>query len=462
VLNSLSGRLLILTVIFVMLAEIMIFVPSIARFREDYLLARIERAQIASLALLADDAMMIDEALEQELLDNAGVLNVVLRRDAVSQLILSVDRIPPISGQYDLRDVSAWTLIRDAILRLAEPENQVIRVYGNPVQDAGMLIDVTLYTQPMRDAMIEYGLRILLLSAVISIITAALLFFAARRAIVMPIQRVIDSMRAYSERPEDATRIIQPSAGVTELHTAEETLQTLQTQLTASLKQRERLAQLGEAVAKISHDLRNILTVATLMADRLEGSDDPTVQRTAPKLLSSLARAVNLCEGTLAFGRAEEPPPALSRFELGPLLEDVVEQEQLAVSGEAVQIEATCAHGMIVRADSEQLYRVLGNLLRNARQAIAASGKPGRISLEGCEDAEGWVIRITDTGPGLPKRALDHLFQPFQGGARKGGSGLGLAIAAELIRGHGGRLDLKQTGPQGTVFEIHLPAGQKV
>ncbi|WP_127561995.1 sensor histidine kinase [Nioella ostreopsis] len=461
-LNSLSGRLLILTVIFVMLAEIMIFVPSIARFREDYLLARIERAQIASLALLADDAMMIDEALEQELLDNAGVLNVVLRRDAVSQLVLSVDRIPPIAGQYDLRDASAWVLIRDAMLRLAEPENQVIRVYGNPVQDAGMLIDVTLYTAPMRDAMIDYGLRILLLSAVISVITAMMLFFAARHAIVMPIQRVIDSMRAYSEKPEDATRIIQPSAGVTELHTAEETLQKLQTQLTASLKQRERLAQLGEAVAKISHDLRNILTVATLMADRLEGSDDPTVQRTAPKLLSSLARAVNLCEGTLAFGRAEEPPPALSRFELGPLLQDVVEQEQLAVPDDAVQIEASCAHGMIVRADSEQLYRVLGNLLRNARQAIATSGKPGRITLEGFEDLEGWVIRVTDTGPGLPKRALDHLFQPFQGGTRKGGSGLGLAIAAELIRGHGGRLDLKQTSPEGTVFEIHLPAGQKV
>ena len=79
-LNSLSGRFLILTIIFVMLAEVLIFVPSIARFREDYLLARLERAQIASLALLADEAMMLDEALEDELLENAGVLNVVLCR----------------------------------------------------------------------------------------------------------------------------------------------------------------------------------------------------------------------------------------------------------------------------------------------------------------------------------------------------------------------------------------------
>jgi signal transduction histidine kinase len=273
---------------------------------------------------------------------------------------------------------------------------------------------------------------------------------------------VIDSMRTYAEAPDDATRIIEPTAGITELRDAEVTLRELQTQLTASLKQRERLAQLGAAVAKISHDLRNILTVASLMADRLEGSDDPTVQRTAPKLLSSLGRAVNLCEGTLAFGRAEEPPPMLTRFDLAPLIVDVVEQEQLAAGEDPVAIEADCPRGLIVRADPEQLYRVLGNLLRNARQAIAATGGPGKVCLSATENGDGWVIRVSDTGPGLPKKALDHLFQPFQGGTRKGGSGLGLAIAAELVRGHGGRLELLRTGADGTVFEIHLPSGQKV
>lgn len=461
-LNSLSGRLLILTVVFVMLAEIMIFVPSVARFREDYLLARIERAQIASLALLADDALMIDEALEQELLDNAGVLNVVLRRDVVSQLVLSVDRIPPIAAQYDLRGATAWSLIRDAMMRLANPEDEVIRVIGNPVQEAGLVIDVTLPTAPMRAAMIDYGLRILLLSAVISVITAAMLFFAARRVVVMPIRRVIESMRAYSDAPDDATRIIEPSAGITELRDAEVTLQSLQTQLTASLKQRERLAQLGEAVAKISHDLRNILTVATLMADRLEGSEDPAVQRTAPKLLSSLSRAVNLCEGTLAFGRAEEPPPQLSRFDLAPVIADVVDQERLAIGDAPIDVSADCSANLVVRADPEQLYRILGNLVRNARQAIASTDRPGKITLGASETPEGWVIRVADTGPGLPRKALDHLFQPFQGGARKGGTGLGLAIAAELVRGHGGRLELADTSPEGTVFEIFLPGTENL
>ena len=66
---------------------------------------------------------------------------------------------------------------------------------------------------------------------------------------------------------------------------------------------------------------------------------------------------------------------------------------------------------------------------------------------------------MSDTGPGLPQKALDHLFKPFHGGVRKGGSGLGLAICAELIKGHGGQLELIRTGPEGTVFRICIPVG---
>ena len=457
-LNSLSGRFLILTVIFVMLAEVLIFVPSIARFREDYLLNRLERAQIASLALLATEGM-IDDELEAELLENAEVFNVVLRRDEIRQLILSADVIPPISDSFDLRDASAMVLIRDAMRRLWTTQDQTIRVIGEPVRQAGLLIEVTIDTSMLRAAMLDYGLRILLLSAVISVFTAGLLFRAVRRFLVSPIRRVVRHMTEYAEAPENPDGIITPQAGVTELHEAELALQSLQTQLTGALKQRERLAQLGEAVAKISHDLRNILTVATLMADRLEGSADPTVKRITPKLVNSLSRAVNLCEGTLAFGRAEEPPPALDRVDLGCVISDVIENERIEISEDAVSYAAEVEDALLVRCDSEQIYRVLSNLVRNARQAILATGKAGTISIKAHSNEEGWMIQVADTGPGLPKKALDHLFTPFQGGARAGGSGLGLAIAAELIRGHGGKLELSETGPEGTRFEIYLPSG---
>ncbi|MBR9843919.1 MAG: sensor histidine kinase, partial [Rhodobacteraceae bacterium] len=130
--NTLSGRFLVLTIIFVMLAEVLIFVPSIARFREEYLLSRLERAQIASLSLLADD--MIDSDLEEELLRTAEVFNVVLRRDEMRQLVLSSPIPQPIDASFDLRDAGAGELIRDAMLRLFDPEERVIRVIGAPVQ----------------------------------------------------------------------------------------------------------------------------------------------------------------------------------------------------------------------------------------------------------------------------------------------------------------------------------------
>ncbi|MBF9060304.1 sensor histidine kinase [Rhodobacterales bacterium HKCCSP123] len=456
--NTLSGRFLILTIIFVMLAEVFIFVPSIARFREDYLLARLERAQIASLALLATDGM-IDDALELELLENAEVLNVVLRRDAVRQLILSTDGMPSVAASFDLRDASAWVLMRDALARLSNPAPEVIRVIGEPVREAGLLIEVTMPTEPLRMAMIDYGLRILALSAVISIFTAVLLFVAVRRLMVQPIQRVVRSMTDYAEAPQDAARIISPQGRVKELRDAEDALHGLQTELTGALKQRERLAQLGEAVAKISHDLRNMLSVATLVADRLETSEDPTVQRIAPKLLNSLNRAINLTEATLAFGRAEEPAPKLDRIGLRALVLDVVENDQLASDGAEIDYDCDVPADIILRADPEQLHRVLSNLVRNARQAITSSGGAGTIRIKGRDTAEGWTIEVCDTGPGLPKKALDHLFKPFHGGARKGGTGLGLAICAELVRGHGGRLELAGTGPEGTTFRITLPGG---
>ncbi len=457
-LNTLSGRFLILTVIFVMLAEILIFVPSIARYREDYLLLRLERAQIASLALLADD--MIDVELEQELLKNAGVYNVVLRRDEMRQLILSSPIPEPISATYDMRSATASVLIKDAMMQLLETKNRVVRVIGAPVQDAGLLIEVTMDTEELRMSMIDYGVRILALSAVISVVTAFLLFLAVRAILVRPIKGVVGYMQTYAAAPEDARSLIKPQAGVTELREAEEALLALQTELTASLKQRERLAQLGGAVAKVSHDLRNILTSAQLFTDRIESSEDPLVRRLAPKLVNSITRAVHLCESTLAFGKAEEPAPTLTRFALSETVGDVIASERLAVEDYDVSFGEDIPAGMMVRADPEQMFRVVSNLVRNARQAIVASGQPGEIAVSATENDDSWLITVKDTGPGLPPKAQEHLYQPFQGGIRKGGSGLGLAISSELVRGHGGMLTLSETGAAGTTFEICLPKGE--
>ncbi|MGR3540819.1 MAG: sensor histidine kinase [Hasllibacter sp.] len=454
-LRTLSGRFLILSAAFVMLAEVLIFVPSIARYREEWLLSRLEAAQIAALSVIAGDDM-IDAALERELLETAGVYNVVLQRDRQRQLILASPVPGRVAASYDLRTATALTLIRDAFARLADPEDELIRVVGSPVREAGMLIDVTLDSGPLRMAMIDYGLRILWLSLVISLISAGLLFLAVRRVLVLPIRRVTGAMARYAAAPEDARALMEPTATTRELREAEEALRAMQEEVTQALRQKDRLAQLGSAVSKVSHDLRNILTTAQLFLDRVEGSEDPMVRRAAPRIVRALERAINLCEGTLAFGRAEEPAPRLAQVPLAPLVAEVVDGERLA-SGEApIAFREDIPLGLTIRADGEQIIRVLTNLVRNARQALQAAGG-GEVAIAAGEGDADWWIEVRDDGPGLPPKAQENLFAAFKGQARKGGTGLGLAIAAELVRGHGGTLRLTATGEGGTTFTIRLP-----
>lgn len=456
-LNSLTGRFLLLTIIFVMLAEVLIFVPSVARFREDYLQERLERSQIASLALLATPNDMVSPALEAELLDNAGVLNIVLRRDEMRELILSQPMSAMVDRNYDLRMAGPVQLMQDAFATMMGDGDRVIRVIGAPVKGAGLLIEIALYEKPLREAIIDYGLRILSLSAVISVLTAALLFFAVRQFVVCPIERLVHDIKAYEAAPEDGRLIIKPKAGVTELFEAETALQSMQTQLTQSLRQKERLAALGAAVSKISHDLRNILTTAQLLADRMEASDDPHVKKSAPKLVKSISRAVNLCESTLGYGKVGETVPMLTRFSMKHLLNDIIESELLAVGDVQVSITSQVEGDVTLEADKEQIYRVISNIVRNARQVLEARPEGGQIFLTGREEPAGWEVIVRDNGPGLPLRARENLFEAFKGSVRKGGSGLGLAIAAELVRGHGGKLDVLETGDQGTAFRVWLP-----
>ena len=457
-LNTLTGRFAALTIIFVVLAELFILLPSLSNFRLDFLETRLERAQIASLAVLATDESLAS-ALESELLQNAGVYNVVLRRDDIRQLMLASPLPGSIAATYDLREPGFWTPLRDAIAQLADSENRLIRVIGAPVNQAGQLIEITMDTAPLRVAMVDYGLRLLLISAAFSILTAILLNVAAQRLILIPMRRVITHMTDYARAPEDARTIITPDARLAEINAAESALAAMQTTVTSSLRQKERMAQLGQAVAKISHDLRNILTTSQIFADRLEDSADPAVRRAAPKLVNSISRAVNLCETTLAFGRAEEPSPVLSRFQLAGLVAEVIEAERLA--GEAathpVEFLTDIPPSLTIRADRDQLYRVLANLARNARQAIEGTKATGTVEIGAGETDSDWWIRVGDTGPGLPGKAREFLFQPFTGSARKGGTGLGLSIAADLVRGHGGRLELTRSDDDGSEFVLHLP-----
>ncbi len=458
--KTLSGRFLLLSFLFVMVAEVLLFVPSVSNFRLGYMQDRLERAQLASLALLATPDDMVAPELADELLKNAEVLNIVLRRNAVRELVLAMPMPKPISQTFDLRDPGFFGPIKDAILCAFGKPGNVIRIIGQPVKDAGIQIEIVMNEAPVKAAMLEYSRNVFFLSLAISLVTGGLLFLSLQALIARPITKVISSMTRFRNNPEDASNVIKPDASISELREAETALHDMQLQLIASLRQKERLASLGGAVSKVSHDLRNILTTTQILADRLEMSDDPKVQKMAPKLLNSLSRGINLCERTLTFGKADEPEPEIRSVGLKAIVDDVIENDALRET-EKVQLISTVAHDMQISADSEQMFRVLTNLIRNARQAIEGTGKLGIVSISANARDGGVDIIVRDSGPGLPQKAREFLFQPFQGGARRGGTGLGLAIAAELVRGHGGKLELIETSEAGTSFRIFLPDAKK-
>jgi len=458
--KTLSGRFLLLSFLFVMVAEVLLFVPSVSNFRVGYLQDRLELAQLASLALLATPDDMVAPELADELLKNAGVLNIVLRRNAVRELVLAMPLSKPISQTFDLRDPGFFGPIKDALICAFGKPGKVIRIIGQPVKDAGIQIEIVMNEAPVKAAMLEYSRNVFFLSLVISLVTGGLLFLSLQALITRPITKVISSMTRFRSNPEDASNVIKPEASISELREAETALHDMQLQLIASLRQKERLASLGGAVSRVSHDLRNILTTTQILADRLEVSDDPKVQKMAPKLLNSLSRGINLCERTLTFGKADEPEPEIRTVGLKAIVDDVIENDALRET-KKVQLISTVAHDTQISADPEQMFRVLTNLIRNARQAIEGTGKLGIVSISADARDSGVDIIVRDTGPGLPEKARDFLFQPFQGGARRGGTGLGLAIAAELVRGHGGNLELIETSDAGTSFRIFLPDGEK-
>lgn len=460
-LRSLSGRLLVVTIGVVMLTEVAIFVPSVARFRADYLMERVRRAEIAALTVLAAPDRMVSPALEAQLLRRAEVLNIVVGRQGVRELVLTSPDLGPVVASYDLRDPGFGELIADAIASLTTSQHGVIRVIEEAPAGMGEEIEVTLESAPLRDAIIHYGLRVLQLSLFISLTTAAMVFFSVRRFVVRPITGVVAEVKRFSQNPEDPARIVRPQSRINEIADAERAIAEMQREVHAALRARGRLASLGQAVAKISHDLRNILATAQLMADRIQASSDPGVARTVPKLVASLGRAIRLCESTLAYGKAEEAPPEARMVSLLDLAEEVVDGLGLMPDDPIVRAEVDVPPELTARADPEHLYRALANLARNAEQAMRAHGRPGMLTISATEADDIVEIIVADTGPGMPARALEHLFQPFRGGTRREGTGLGLAIAHELVQANGGELKLATSTTSGTEFRIVLPSGRQ-
>ncbi len=459
---GLSGKLLVLTILFVMLSEVLIFVPSIANYRNTWLRDRLAVGGVA--ATLLTDSETLSPQVQDKLLEATGAQAISLVIGERRNLIAMESSEMNITKTIDMTHDSPWEAIECSLQFLIGGQTGQIRVIGDVDMSSGGRVDMVFPASLVRTDLQKYALNILQLSLLISCLTAALVYLSIRSLLLRPLQRLTASMRRFAEAPENAREIIKPSGRVDELGEAEVQLQSMQKSLNQTLNQQRRMAALGMAVSKINHDMRNLLASAQLFLERLEMLPDPTVQRVAPKILATLDRAASYTSAVLSYGKAQEPPPELRLIRLAPILRDVEEVLGLSRYSEEIEMHINVPETQELEADPEQIFRVLLNLCRNSVQAMQASkGTSGvvcRIEINSEVQDDMLYIYVADTGPGIPKKAQEGLFKAFQTSGKAGGTGLGLAIAAEIVVAHGGQITLEKDVTTGACFKIQLPYRQ--
>lgn len=459
---GLSARLFLLTVVFVAFAEILIYVPAVANYRRAWLSDRIAAAQVAALVLDAAPEGHVSDDLARRLLAGVGARSITVRSGDTSRL-LALEPVPGEIGEtIDLREMGWLASIDGAWRTLLAPAKGLASVVGRgQVSGHGSfdIVEIVFDEASLRTALTAFAIRLALSSLVIAAAAAGLVFVVLQRVIVRPVRRLARNIAEFTADPERADRVIAPSQRSDEIGHAEAALARMEITLSGELRQKRRLAELGLSVSKINHELRNLLTTAQLLGDRLDSATDPVVQRVAPRLVGTLDRAIRFCEATLAYGRAAEQHPQRRVVRLAPILAELSDLAGLSADGK-MSVLFRANDDLVVDADPDQLARALTNLVRNAVQALdvggAQDGGPPTVAVEARRDGPRMVILVSDNGPGLPERARAHLFAPFQGSVRAGGTGLGLAIAAELVGLNGGTLSLDPS-PVGARFRVVIP-----
>jgi len=456
--GGLSARLLLLTALFVMLAELLILAPALAAFQVDWLKGRVHDAELASLAVKAAPAGVVSNRMEGELLAGAGVKSVAVSTDGVRRLLLQGPYLTRTPELIDLRHQNVADWLAAPFTTLARREPRTLRVVDRLQFSEGDFIEILVDEAPLRSDLAANLLRVLGVSALVSVITGVLVYLTLNAFLVQPMQRITRAMELFRARPEDPKARLKLSGRRDEIGRAEAELDRMQEDLRQALQSRARLAALGEAVAKINHDLRNMLSSAQMVTERLAKSGDPSVSHALPRLERALDRAVRLAENVLAYGKTEEAPPNKAAVPLADAA--LAAAEDAGLSSDGVPLVYELEAGLVADADPEQLHRILVNLFRNAREAIEAVERSGgHIRLAGERHERNVDLRIIDNGPGLPERVRQRLFQAFASSGRPGGAGLGLAISRELALAQGGDLELVASDREGTVFQLTLPAG---
>jgi signal transduction histidine kinase len=452
--ESLSARLLLFTIFFVLIAAILIYVPSIANFRENWINQKLAEANIAILVVEAAPDYLVSRMLADELLTSTENYSIIRKFDIMNQQVLSAVEPFKVSARFDMREVSFIASVSNAFETLfnLNRTNYLIEATGNAEANDGSEIIIVFDETNLFHDMIIYSRNIVFLTIVISLFTAGLVYYSLSNLLVKPVKKITDNMISFRHAPEDLTKKFQPDDRDDEIGVVMQELAKMQDDVRKALNQKDHLAKLGGAISNINHDLRNMLSSAQLVSDHLSTIDNPVVQLLAPRFVKAIDRAIRLCENTLSYGGSDVEELHLSTFNLHNLLDDVSTSLGL-FDNETVKLKNDIAVDQKIKADNDQLFRVLMNICRNAIQAI---GESGIIKVTGIVNNGNITVDISDDALGIPEKIKENLFQPFKTASR-GGTGLGLALSKEIITAHGGTLELLESSPKGSTFRIVLP-----
>ena len=438
-----------------MTAEVLLFLPSLARFRVAYMEQLIESGTLAALALDATPDNMVTEEVKRALLNNARVdAVVVVETNRAKRALLNIPPSPEMQT-FNLKERSSLGSIWDALVAMTRDGAHYMRVGGQSMRLPNAMVWIVIDELPMRLAMYHYAGTVLALSVMVAMFTAALLWLALHWLVVRPLQNLAGDMTAFRRAPEGPVAERPPTKRNDELGIVDREFQNLQRELRASLRQKSRLAEVGAASNKINHDLRNMLSTARLLSDRLARSDDERTRALAPTILNTIDRAARLASDALEYVR-DHPTPRMEEFDLSDLVDEVGVALQEAGEDRDPNLLRDWRDEIVgecrITADRDLLYRVLVNLGRNAFDAGATE-----VSVRARARGDLMSIDVADNGPGVPPAVASQLFRPFTTGGRASGTGLGLAIARDLVRAHGGDIALMETSDRGSTFRFTLP-----
>jgi signal transduction histidine kinase len=462
---GLTGRLLAITIGSVLLVLTLFYATRLSAARENWLRDRLVAARTATLVFGAEDQDgALPEDLTMKILNTVGAKMISVETGG-HRMVLSASAKPPTPDYvFDLSNPSLIEGVKAGFQTLLASDGSLLQVSGAAPMD-GARIEITIDQTPLIAAMWRLSRTYLTILLLESTLVTCVLWAALWQLVIRPVRRLTSSIIAFGERPQEAQQIVAPSND--EIGRAEAALAAMQDSLAHELGQRRRLAELGMAVARINHDLRNMLAAAQLISDRLATIPDPLAQRLAPRLVATLDRAILFCQSTLTYGAAREQAPARRPFDLRETVRQVVETAQATSCG-AIGYAIEIPPNFELFADPDHVQRAIENLARNAAQALQSQGARGEgspaIRFVAIRTDGVALIEVSDNGPGFPPEQASRIFEPFHLSTREGGSGLGLAIAADLVARNGGSIALAPSQPDdfycGARFLITLPAAE--